>query len=688
MVLTLMSLYTKADHIVGYDMNIIYLTGDTYKVRVTIFKDNRPFTVPMPSGLSFKTYVNGTNADANLNFNAPLISSTVLTFDSSLCAPGIANSSILMGVFEYSLTSTQALALNNTAGYYFSSPYCCRRNGLTNITNDNSTGISITMDFPRLSAGSATRYNSSPSFTLPPLTFFCVGKAVTLNFQGADPNGDSLVYSLIAPSGGSNAHTKPFTPATYEFGYGLSTNILNGAPDLSINPSTGVITFLPTMAGVYLVAFKCEEWRKINGVPVKIGYVVRELQFETVLCLELPPLITDINKKTNIIRDTVNITDSATYTNSFLAKEQPGDQLYFKIVPEQGTANNILNDTYFNVKWGVNGTTLTSGSALNNLVLTGTDSIKTSFVWKLDSTDIKTTPYRFKLIAFDKTCPTPLADTLTVELSVLGQCFQSSSRNLLGCDSVIDYLGRTYYSSINLFDTVQSIMGCDTILSQFITVNKSSKSTIAVQGCDSVLAIDGKVYYQNDTVKMIVTNAKNCDSVITQNILVYHTPIAQKINGLTAISDVSVNYYYGTTQQSDVNYLWVVNNGSIISGQGTNVAEIRWLTAGQGTLKCMVSDQSNTCADSSQLAVNITTSVYNPLNSTLKIFPNPTQNIINITGLNKNQATLVTLHDVQGKLILSTTITENGSIDLSDLSQGVYLVKVGEVVQRFLKIEN
>ena len=42
--------------------------------------------------------------------------------------------------------------------------------------------------------------------------------------------------------------------------------------------------------------------------------------------------------------------------------------------------------------------------------------------------------------------------------------------------------------------------------------------------------------------------------------------------------------------------------------------------------------------------------------------------------------------DVQGKSVFTKTINEKGTIDLSELNNGVYVINIGEVAQRIVKI--
>jgi hypothetical protein len=70
----------------------------------------------------------------------------------------------------------------------------------------------------------------------------------------------------------------------------------------------------------------------------------------------------------------------------------------------------------------------------------------------------------------------------------------------------------------------------------------------------------------------------------------------------------------------------------------------------------------------------------------ISVYPNPTNNIINIEWLTKNENHTIQIFDVQGKLVITKTINEKGTIDLSELNKGVYVIKVGEVAQRIVKI--
>ena len=114
---------------------------------------------------------------------------------------------------------------------------------------------------------------------------------------------------------------------------------------------------------------------------------------------------------------------------------------------------------------------------------------------------------------------------------------------------------------------------------------------------------------------------------------------------------------------------------------GTIILRIPYTGLGNQTLNMELVE--NTAARNYQL--NVVTGINDIKNSNIKIYPNPTNNIINIEGLNKNENNTIQIFDVQGKLVITKTIKEKGTIDLLELNKGVYVIKVGEAVKRIIK---
>ena len=115
---------------------------------------------------------------------------------------------------------------------------------------------------------------------------------------------------------------------------------------------------------------------------------------------------------------------------------------------------------------------------------------------------------------------------------------------------------------------------------------------------------------------------------------------------------------------------------------GTIILRIPYTGLGNQTLNMELVE--NTAARNYQL--NVVTGINDIKNSNIKIYPNPTNNIINIEGLTKNENNTIQIFDVQGKLVITKTINEKGTIDLSELNKGVYVIKIGELAQRIVKM--
>jgi hypothetical protein len=128
----------------------------------------------------------------------------------------------------------------------------------------------------------------------------CTNTLFKYNLNFVDPDKHQLKFSLVTPLNGhldknnpSNPNgngqllplnPQPYRPIAWNPGYN-SSNAIKGPLPLTINPSTGEITCIPSNAGVYVASILVEEF--LNGV--KIGEVRLELQFTVTNCTGNPP---------------------------------------------------------------------------------------------------------------------------------------------------------------------------------------------------------------------------------------------------------------------------------------------------------------------------------------------------------------------------------------------------------------
>jgi hypothetical protein len=69
------------------------------------------------------------------------------------------------------------------------------------------------------------------------------------------------------------------------------------------------------------------------------------------------------------------------------------------------------------------------------------------------------------------------------------------------------------------------------------------------------------------------------------------------------------------------------------------------------------------------------------------VYPNPAQNIINIRSDAKLIGEIYSIYDNTGKVVLSSILkSENTTIELGNLSGGIYLFSVGENMKQTFKL--
>ena len=139
----------------------------------------------------------------------------------------------------------------------------------------------------------------------------------------------------------------------------------------------------------------------------------------------------------------------------------------------------------------------------------------------------------------------------------------------------------------------------------------------------------------------------------------------------------------GTTENPD-GLVWWYKDSWAVRGNGTgpdgsSFDTNNWTFGGASALDglgaCQGGDTFSTVVPFG--TYNTTASVQQNSLSTLKIFPNPLSgNILNITS-NSNASKAVAIYDVLGKQVVNT-VTTNGTVNVSGLTSGVYIVKITE----------
>lgn len=176
---------------------------------------------------------------------------------------------------------------------------------------------------------------------------------------------------------------------------------------------------------------------------------------------------------------------------------------------------------------------------------------------------------------------------------------------------------------------------------------------------------------QSGSFAAFVGNAGCGDS--TDAITVNVTEFPQVIN-ITASGGViatNVPYSFSVVSEPGVTYIWVAQNGSIVSGQGTAQVSVLWTSTGAFTLNCTAS--IGDCSETDEvLAVVSPVSVEEAVLPVLGVYPNPVYDELNINApLNASSYKLIDMH---GRMIRIDSLPDKGLLSLVELHAGVYVL--------------
>jgi gliding motility-associated-like protein len=396
--LILISYNLFASHVVGGDISVIWVSQNTYKIKVQVYRDCENGLIDLPDDVTVGVYQIGTNTvlntflidlstqNLNLNLGDDCYTPTDLCVDE--------------GIYLSSNITIPDFA----AGYYLSTQLYARNGTISNINTPGSTGMTFFAEMPDPALGQ----NSSPDFGSYPLdSYLCITGTKEFNFNVTDPDGDSLVYSLVNPmasvgtTNGTQAGsgTYPYYPSvTWANGFNLA-NICGGTPPMFINSITGQISASPNSQGIYVFAVRVEEYR--NGV--KIGETRRDLQYAALGCtFDTPPSIN--------IDDTVDVYVSSLVCIDIMSSDTDGtDTIYSQVSSSdfdvEGTyvSPEVINNNLFYTNYNGNDTLWIDHLDSVNNANEGVGQIPLRFCWTASCLDIDSI-YKLNVLSYSLGC--------------------------------------------------------------------------------------------------------------------------------------------------------------------------------------------------------------------------------------------------------------------------------------------
>ncbi|UTW64257.1 gliding motility-associated C-terminal domain-containing protein [bacterium SCSIO 12741] len=288
----------EASHFAGGSIKYTYVgpgtAPNTYQYRITVG------IIRYCGGAGFNNQFQAVTATcsssgATQNFNLPKVNYVPGPGErpapngakdvSDVCRKRQTNCSSANGAKGYELyTFEMVVTLSQCNSWVFTTTTPCCRNGSVNYPNSNGNPIHLvttfnTLDFPK---------NSAPVFAdeAKPMPSVCVGQDVFYGIGTYDQEWDSLVYSFTQPYYGPNTPANPTPPYT----------IQKPIPGITMDPSSGLISFKPTTTGEFIVAFWVYEYERCTG-RLK-GQTRREIQFSVNTCTNKVPK--DVSGVSNI----------------------------------------------------------------------------------------------------------------------------------------------------------------------------------------------------------------------------------------------------------------------------------------------------------------------------------------------------------------------------------------------------
>ena len=139
-----------------------------------------------------------------------------------------------------------------------------------------------------------------------------------------------------------------------------------------------------------------------------------------------------------------------------------------------------------------------------------------------------------------------------------------------------------------------------------------------------------------------------------------------------------------TNQHSSVNYYW--NFGDNKYGVGSTIEHQYSASSANYTVSCQAIHKTANCSttDTQNISVLIS-SVEIDKKVDFSIHPNPSSSTIYISGLPQNDLNDLLIFDLLGKEVFSQKVNGILEIDLKDLNNGLYFVRVGSTIKKLIK---
>ncbi|TNE59026.1 MAG: PKD domain-containing protein [Bacteroidetes bacterium] len=287
----------SARHIIGGEITYRYLSttpqgNNRYEFTMKIYRDC------LGGGAGFDNPAQIAIYQGNYNNNFLLISFEQYTQsikklipEPPPCVTQLPSVCVEEGIYVFE--RTLPVLLNES--YFIVYQRCCRNQTIKNVVAPGDHGATYMVE---LTAEAQMLKNSSPTFNNFPPIIICNNIPLSFDHSATDADGDQIFYSFCNPLDGGGPLLNP--PALYTCNGAVptppcgppfdnipfvvptysATNPMGGAPQVTINNNTGLITGTPNTLGQFVVSVCIQEFR---GATL-LSTVRRDFQFNVAEC--------------------------------------------------------------------------------------------------------------------------------------------------------------------------------------------------------------------------------------------------------------------------------------------------------------------------------------------------------------------------------------------------------------------
>ena len=517
---------TYATHAMGADITYKCLGGNTYEFTYSFYYDCSS-VYPMPQTLPICYYSTscGIAVDSfDIAMDQSLSGYEVTPICPNLASTCVNPNSTYPGVKQYVYRGSVTLP-QQCSDWIFAHAMNARNGNINTINGAGNAPLTV---FALLNNVIAPGNNSS-YFSSLPVPYICDGQTYCYNNGAIDPDGDSLVYSLMTPLTGQSAY--PFSSVVnYSSTNFDAYNPISSSPSSTFDIQNGTFCVTPSALDVGVMAILVKEYS--NGVL--IGEVERDIQINVISCVNNIPTITGINGSPTKYDDTICV--QVPYT--------------FQVFSNDLDASQIVTMTW-------------NGSIAGaTFVITGSPHPTGTFSWTPPSSAANTVNFCFTVTVRDNACPYEGIQTRAYCLRVVGARGGFTHTNL--CNTVVSFADTSFVPSGNITSWSWS----------FGDAPSGINNTSVLQNPTHTFTTTGTY-----TVRLITTSSWGCNDTTYEQVDVIVVPY----NVVHLGNDTTVCGSSGFTLDAGVagaNYTW--SNGATTQTIPVTTSGTYWVRVQQG----------------------------------------------------------------------------------------------------------